>query len=289
NAEILLSGDSCYGACDLAQGQAETLGADMIIHYGHSNMLGETAIPVLYVDARVDFEARSLAEKALPLMGDWERIGLTATLQHAHKLEEVSEALQRSGLRTIIGSGSSRTSHDGQILGCDYTSAQSISDRVDGFLFIGAGRFHPLGLAATTGKPVIIADPYSMRAEKLDEKEVTRLAMRRMAAITAAREAKRIGILVSTKPGQLQMATARTLQRKISRRGGKTAIICLDEITPLKLGNFTESEAYINTACPRMALDGLPEIEKPLLTTTEAQVMLGERRWEEVWGHSYFE
>ncbi len=81
---------------------------------------------------------------------------------------------------------------------------------------------------------------------------------------------------------------ARSIRDRLRKKGKEAAIICLDEVTPLKLGNFTEAQAFINTACPRIAVDGLPDIAQPILTTVEAEIMLEERRWEEIWGRKYF-
>ena len=39
DAKIILSGDSCYGACDIALTQAQQLLMDLIVHYGHTSML----------------------------------------------------------------------------------------------------------------------------------------------------------------------------------------------------------------------------------------------------------
>ena len=288
DAEILISGDSCYGACDLATRQAEELGADLLVHYGHSGMSVKSSVPVIYVEVRVDFDPEALLVRALPLMEEWEKIGLAATVQHVHQLQKTAKALETHGKIPITGKGTGRTPHDGQILGCDYATAETISDEVDGFLFIGAGRFHPLGLAATTGKPVVVANPYLSTAEKMEESEIMRLAMRRMAAITAAKEAERYAIIVSTKPGQFQLSKARSLRDRLQKKGKTAAIICLDEISSLKLGNFTEAQAFIDTACPRIAVDGLPDTTQPILTTVEAEIMLEERRWEETWGRQYF-
>jgi len=133
-----------------------------------------------------------------------------------------------------------------------------------------------------------MANPYTSTAVRLGESEVMRLAMRRMAAITAAKEAERYGLVVSTKPGQLELSAARSLRDKLKKLGKTSVIICLDEISSLKLGNFSEIQAFVNTACPRIAVDGLPDTIQPILTTIEAEIMLGERRWEETWGRQYF-
>ena len=285
--EVLLTGDSCYGACDVAFRQAEALEADLIVHYGHSPMIPETRIPVLYVEARAEIEVTSLIESALPLIQDWKTVGLAATVQHVHQIGDVAETLRSRKISAVIGKGGGRTTHDGQVLGCDYRSAREVADEADGFLFIGGGRFHPLGLALATGKTVVAADPYTLSVTVFGEKELKRLAMQRMAAITAAKGAQRFGVLISTKPGQFDLSSAEAVCSKLEKQGREAAIICLDEVRPETLANFSEAEAFINTACPRIAVDGLSDLRKPILTVQEAYVLLGERRWEEVWGRSY--
>ena len=286
-AEVLLLGDSCYGGCDIAFRQAETLEADLLVHFGHSQLLPDTSVPVLYVDAKVNIDINSLIEGAVPLIRGWRSVGLTATVQHTHQLGEAAEALSRGGFHALIGPGGGRTPHDGQVLGCDYGPALAISAEVDGFIFIGGGRFHPLGLALATGKPVVAVDPYLSSVTEIGEEELRRLAMRRMAAITAAKGARRFGVIVSLKPGQFNLSEAESLCEKLESQGKEAAIISLDEVRAETLANFSEAEAFIDTACPRIAIDGIGDLRRPILTVEEAYVMLCERRWEETWSRSY--
>lgn len=288
NAEILLSGDSCYGACDLAVNAADSLDADLIVHYGHSDIFVKTSIPIIYVDARVEYPVEEILETVLSFINDWKVVGLTTTIQHAKQLPEVTETLKKADKIPVLGKSVSGT-YEGQILGCDYTAAQAIANQVDGFLFIGAGRFHPLGLASSTGKPVVLVNPYLQTASVLDEKEVMLFAKRRMAAINAAKAASKIGIVVSTKPGQFQLQIAKELRDKLASQGKEAELIVLDEVTAIKLRNFTEAEAFISTACPRIAIDGLADLENPFLSILEAEIMLGNKRWEKSWGISYIE
>lgn len=287
-AQVILSGDSCYGACDLATTQADAVDADLIIHYGHSPMLQTPGTPVLYIEARVVFDAEALIAQAVPYVKGWATIGLTATVQHVHKLDEIVGHLREAGHDSVIGGAGGRVSHDGQVLGCDYTTAVSIRDRVDGYIYIGAGTFHPIGLSISTGRPVVKANPYTMTAEPLDDRQVTRTAMKRMAAIEAAKKATRFAVIVSTKPGQQALEGALSIQATLEGAGREATVIALDEVGPIQLGNFTEAEAFVETACPRIALDGVPNIHKPLLTPAEALVAIGEMSWEELWGHNYF-
>ena len=48
----IVSADHCYGACDLAIDEAQILGADLIVHFGHSRMVKHENIPTLYIEAR---------------------------------------------------------------------------------------------------------------------------------------------------------------------------------------------------------------------------------------------
>jgi len=287
-AEIVISGDSCYGACDVAISQARALGAELLVHYGHNRMITETDPPIIYVEARMEYDAQALAQKALPLIRSWSRVGIAATVQGAHLLSDISDALKQSGVHVAVGEGVGGTPDDGQILGCDYTTALSVQGDVDGYLFVGAGRFHPIGLAISTGLPVALANPYTMKAEMLDDADVMRLAKKRMAQITGARRAKRLGVIVSLKPGQRRLELARSLKTRLEETGREAHIVAMDEVSAITLGNFTEAEAYINTACPRISLDGVADIKKPMLTPSEALVMLGDLRWEEAWGKAYF-
>jgi 2-(3-amino-3-carboxypropyl)histidine synthase len=282
-ADVIVSGDSCYGACDLASRQAEAMGADLIVHYGHSRMIPDSGVPAVYVEARMNMDAEALVEAAAQNLGGWKRIGLATTVQHVHQLGEVAEALRARGFTPLIGRGDAVTPYDGQVLGCHYSAATSLPDEVDGYLFIGGGRFHPIGLALTTGKPVITANPYNATVSLLDEGELMTLAKKRMAAITIAKAAKRVGVLVSLKPGQFDGAVT-GIAAKLEAKGVIAILIYLDEVRADTLNNFSEADAFIDTACPRIALDGVAGVEKPILTVPETLVTLGELSWEEAWG-----
>jgi len=287
NAEVILNGDSCYGACDLALSQAEIIEADLIVHYAHSKLLQSTPIPVIYIEAFMDFDLDVLIDKAIPHMKDWKNIGITGTIQHIHKLEDIAETLKGVGYNPIIPEGIEKIPYPGQVLGCDYTTAASISEQVDGYLFIGAGRFHPIGLTMTTGKPVVMANPYKMESETLPDSTIMQVAKKRMAAITAAKQASLYGIVVTMKPGQYRLTQAHDLQEKLVEQGKRGYIIFLNDAGSIQLGNFTEPEAFIITACPRLAIDGISNINRPLITVREALIMLEELRWEDVWGKNY--
>src|SRR5512138_3740437 len=75
---VIISGDPCYGACDLDLDSLRH--ADVLVHLGHAPV--DDRENVIFVPHRVDFDVRVL-EKALPLLGK-EPVGLVTTVQHAH-------------------------------------------------------------------------------------------------------------------------------------------------------------------------------------------------------------
>lgn len=286
-ATVMISGDSCYGACDLALRPAEVVGAELLVHYGHSPLPIDTELPVIYIEARVDIDVEDLVEQTLPLLEGWERVALSAPIQHTHQLREVAERLEEHGLRGLIGEAKGRATNAGQVLGCYYGAPLSVEEEVDSYLFIGGGRFHPLGLALSTGKPVIAFNPYNATVTVVSEEEVKKLAGRRYSEILAAREAERIGVVVSLKPGQYVLRGAEELVDRLKEKGYESFIIVTEEVRAEHLNNFVEIEAFVNTACPRVAVDGIAGLSRPMITLLEARLMLGDEDWETVWGSRY--
>jgi len=270
-AEVIISGDPCFGACDLDLILAGEV--DLMLHLGHAE-LGEGDGKTIFLEARMDCSLSSAAKKAVSALRE-RRVGLATTIQHAHKLEEALKALQEEGIEGIIGPAGGRISRPGQVLGCCYSSVRALD--VEEYLFLGTGSFHPLGIALATGKRVVTIDPLT---EEVSEIDVDPLLRRRHAAICRAEEAKRFAVLVSKKPGQSRMALARQLKARGEASGLEMLLVYLDNIEPDRLINLGV-EAAVSTACPRVALDDAAKYTVPILTPPEFEVLLGERGWED--------
>ncbi len=282
----IVSSDPCYGACDLPISEAKLLGAGLIIHYGHSPMTLSTELPVVYIEARAKISIKEVLKKALPILESWNKIGLVTTVQHIHKLDETKKMLEIAGKNVFVGNADS-TKHPGQVIGCDFGNAQAVSEDVEAFLFVGGGRFHAIGVALTTGKPTIIADPYEELAYPIND-EARRVIMQRWGNISEAKEAKSFGILISLKSGQMRLRAALEIKEKLERNGWKATLLALREVTPSALMQFPTLDAFVNTACPRLSLDDAPNYSKPLLYLNEALVLLGEMTWEEMLRRGWF-
>ena len=256
--DVVIDCESCYGGCDLAVNEARALGCDKIIHFGHSKLI-ETDILVEYKEIREKIE--------IPLdkiIIKEKRIGLVSTLQFIDYLDKIKEFLEKNGKTIRIGKGKS---YAGQILGCDSSAAKTIEKEVDAFLYIGSGNFHPLGLALQTDKPVYFFNVEKNKMEDLKQLK-EKFLKQKYATIAMAKDAKTFGILVSVKPGQMNLKLAKEIKNKLESKGKKAYILVFNEIKPEKLEGL-ELDCCINTACLRIAIDNRTDFKKPILNPDE--------------------
>ncbi|CAI1492310.1 2-(3-amino-3-carboxypropyl)histidine synthase [Thermococcus nautili] len=270
---VILHGEINYGACDPADSDAKRLGCDALIHLGHSYMRLNLEVPTIFVPAFAKVELVPALEKNIEEIRKLgRRIALVTTAQHVHRLDEAREFLEENGFEVLIGKGDSRVSWPGQVLGCNFSSAKV---EADGVLFIGAGYFHPLGVALAVKKPTLAINPYSGDALWMD-KEAERLVRKRWAQIAKAMDAKSFGVVVSTKKGQLRLAEARWVVELLREHGREARLIAMDHISYSKLEGFP-FDAYVVVACPRVPIDDYENWRKPVLTPREVELLLGLR------------
>ena len=280
-ADVFVSASPAWGACDLSLDAAARLKADLLVHYGHNEFLrdGSNGIPVVYIPAKSRHEIIPVVEKALPLL-EGTRIGLATVVQHLHTLPETTRFLESKGFR-VQQPGRGPWAHEtGQVLGCDYFGLKRIEPEVDSFLVIGS-YFHALGASLSIQKPTILADPYDGTVRLLDQ-DRARIIRQRYAMVEKARQANNFGIIVSTKPGQSNPTIALNIQHQLEENGKKAVILYADEVVPEKLLDFTDIEAFVDTACPRLALDDPERFSKPIVTRDEIMVAIGAWTWEQL-------
>jgi 2-(3-amino-3-carboxypropyl)histidine synthase len=173
-------------------------------------------------------------------------IGLVTTAQFVEDLQEIKKRLESVGKKVVISPG---RPNPGQVLGCDAGAAKD----ADAYVYIGTGRFHATKVAAETGKPVFMAHPKG-GIERLPEGDAMKLAKMRAARLHKLKEAKTVGIMVSTKPGQSRMKQALELKKDMEREGKEAFIVVANELRPEYLLGY-KVDVWVNTACPRIAED----------------------------------
>jgi 2-(3-amino-3-carboxypropyl)histidine synthase len=272
--EVIISGDPCFGACDLDRTLLEYV--DILFHFGHAE-LGDLKLSdkIYFIEARSAVDVRPVVEKAV-LELEGKRVGLITTVQHVHKLPEACAVLRAEGRTCVIGRGDKRIAYPGQVLGCNFSAARA--EECDEYLYIGSGDFHPLGVALSTKKRVLAADPFSGEVREVDPSKILR---QRSAVIAKSLDVKVFGIIVSSKSGQTRLELASALKKRAEKHGKEAFLILIDLVTPDQLLQF-KVDAFVNTACPRLAIDEVGRFPSPMLTPQEFEIVLGEREWDKL-------
>jgi 2-(3-amino-3-carboxypropyl)histidine synthase len=154
-----------------------------------------------------------------------------------------------------------------------------IEDKVDCFVVLG-NRFHGMGAVLSTNKPVILLDVYNNDISELSGFR-NKILKQRAIAIEKFRQAKNIGIIIEIKPGQRFFPPDYILE-KLKERGRNVMMITMNELSPDKIMNFSNIDAFLELACPRIAIDDFAKYPKTIITLKEALVALGIVSWEEI-------
>ncbi|MBE6492833.1 MULTISPECIES: diphthamide biosynthesis enzyme Dph2 [unclassified Methanobrevibacter] len=274
DATVIISGDPCFGACDVSDYKMKG-SVDLIVHYGHTPLPLKYEVPTIFVEAFAKIDLKKDLEKCLDALKDYSKVALVTTTQHLHLLNEIRDYLEDNGKEVVLGS--SKSTRKGQVLGCNFSSIKDLDAEI--FLFIGSGNFHPLGINLFSNTPVLALDPYNNELRRMDE-YADRILRIRFARITKARSAEKWGIIVSSKEGQYRMKLAKETKKLLEENGMEAYIILVDNVNPDVLLPYLELDAFVVSACPRIAIDDSQMYKKPLLTPQELEIVLNKREWE---------
>ena len=280
SAQVIISADPCYGSCDLATSEASVLGADLIVHLGHSGASAATNDKCLFIEARSSLNVATVVNKVVAELKDERVIGLAAVVQHIDGLQETKKTLERAGKTVLIGRKVGALKYDGQILGCQFGTVESISPNVDAFVVIAGGDFHGLGVRIATGKRTLVCDPFQNQVRDMEE-PAKRFLRRRYGAIESFKAIRRTGILIGLKTGQFNPTKAEEMKRILEKRGHECVLLAMREIDPSVLENFSDIEGFVNTGCPRISLDDQERFRRPVLNPEEVMIATGLKRWED--------
>jgi 2-(3-amino-3-carboxypropyl)histidine synthase len=188
----------------------------------------------MHVHAKSNIDIRLPEEKLkeLPKV----RWGVVTTIQHAHKIGDVLQQLKTA----ILG---------GQVLGCNASEAEKIKDKVDAWLFVGSGEFHPVQVQLKTGQPVWLWNPVTKELGELPKERAELWKKRKQGQLSKFLHAKRVGVIVSTKIGQKNLVRAMELTKKKDK---EYYLFACDELDMAQFENFPFIDFWVNTACPRI-------------------------------------
>ena len=248
--DCIICCEPTYGACDLRDEEARRLGCDAILHIGHSSLGLKSKLPVIYWEYLYEIDPVPVLRKEIRKLKNFKKIGLITSLQFVKTLERVKRFLEDEGKEVYMKKS---LKYPGQVLGCDTRAAKDLENKVDCFLYVGAGKFHPIGVALRVRKPVLCLDLEKKSIYDL-EKEKKRWLKLKAWYESKLKEAKRVGIIISWKKGQNRINEARKLKKNLERKGKEVYILAFDRVTLDKLSGL-KIDYWINLACPRLEED----------------------------------
>ena len=284
SVEVLILGDVTYGACCIDDFTAQKLGADLLIHYGHSCLVpvNVTKIKVVYVFVEISFNERHLIDCVKKHFPADTRMVLMGTIQFTSVIHKAAAELTAHYSHCTIPQAKPLSA--GETLGC----TSPVFHDTDVLVFVADGRFHLE--AAMIRNPAIKSyryDPYG-KCLTFEEYEVEKMKSIRYAAIEQARSAQTFGLVLGTLGRQGSPPIFRRLQKLVRARGKRIIPFLMAEINPTKLELIDKVDCWIQIACPRLSIDWSGGFGKPILTPYEAEVALHETEWQDVYPMDFY-
>lgn len=257
--ELLLWGETCFGACDLCDVELKHLNIDLIVHYGHEELpYAKPELPSIFVPAyyKPDNEHLTLIKEDIEkiLKGyNNTNIVITTTIQFKKMLKDYNPVI---------------------ILGCRANIDTGKEKEINNILYIGTGMFHPLMLSYKFKKPVDIYNPVNRKFSKITKDEIHKFIKKRIGAVSKLllNPPKKIGVVLSTKKGQCRVNIFNKIIELLKENNINYLPILLNNISPNYL--IYDVDAYVICACPRIVLDDYLTYKKPLLTPKEFEMYI---------------
>ncbi|MDV3278251.1 MAG: diphthamide synthesis protein [Nitrososphaerales archaeon] len=267
----ILAGDTCFGICDTVDDDVPKLQADMALHIGHNATVQTVGDFTYLIDAVDDVKFDGVAEKAAKMLCGYHRLGLVTFSQHMQELDRVKAIFEDGGFEVSLGKKNNLLM-DSQVFGCDFSTIYPLRDSVDAFCFLGESEFHAVGVALATGKPTFMLDPYLDEVVSMEEAAGER-RKRAVLAVYKALDARVFGVITGMKEGQRMLGRSRWISQRLEMHGRKVVQLALRDITPERLAPHREIEAFVQTACPRISVDGFT-FDRPVLSIPQADALV---------------
>jgi diphthamide biosynthesis enzyme Dph1/Dph2-like protein len=166
-----------------------------------------------------------------------ENIALVYSVQYKKQAENIKEIFSENHIITKFG----------QILGCSKPAIPKVTQAI---LLIGEGKFHALSLAYETKLPIYI---YNTKLEKISAEELNKFEKSQKGSYINFLDSKKVGIMISTKPGQENMEKALALKKELKTK--QNYLFIANNIDTSEFENFPEIQSWVNTACPRIDMN----------------------------------
>mmetsp|Transcript_6402 Transcript_6402/g.9061 ORF Transcript_6402/g.9061 Transcript_6402/m.9061 type:complete len:429 (-) Transcript_6402:385-1671(-) len=274
---VSVLGDVTYGACCVDDLGAKALGAQLLLHYGHSCLvpLQHTAVPCLYVFVEIRIDVQHLVDCVCETIPESTPVCLLGTVQFRNALVEAAPIFNERNRPSVIPQA--KPLSPGEVLGCTSPKLDAYPNSV--VVFCADGRFHlESTMISNPNHKFLRYDPYSklLTVEKYDTIKMKSI---RHDAIQKARNAKIFGVVLGTLGRQGNPAILQNIRSLLTKHNKRSFIMLLSEVTPAKLSSIPKPDAWVQIACPRLSVDWGHFFNVPVLSSYELHVCLEETEW----------
>ncbi|XP_077167751.1 2-(3-amino-3-carboxypropyl)histidine synthase subunit 1 isoform X2 [Paroedura picta] len=284
-ADAVVMGDVTYGACCVNDFTARALGADFLVHYGHSCLIPidpTSGVKMLYVFVDIKIDTAHFVETLRFNFPARSTLALVSTVQFVSALQAATRELSAD---YTICTPQCKPLSPGEILGC---TSPRLAEGTEAIVYLGDGRFHLESvMIANPGIPAYRYDPYS-KVFSQEHYDHERMQGSRKEAIRRASQASKWGLILGTLGRQGSPAILQHLEASLRALKRCFIRLLLSEIFPGKLQLFPDVEAWVQVACPRLSIDWGEAFNKPLLTPYEAAVALQQVAWQETYPMDFY-
>jgi 2-(3-amino-3-carboxypropyl)histidine synthase len=222
---------------------------------------------VVHVPAKLNADI-DLPDEYLDSLPD--TVAVFTTIQLIDNLESFVEQIEASGTETkVLKTGHTR--NEGQVLGCNVQPWQEYSEvDFDDFAYIGDGMFHPRALLwKNENKNVYGHNPFNETNYVIDDEEIGDIRQKYHAAVSTFHMEDQIGVLVTTKPGQMMLQRAFDLEDEYP---DKEFYYFIDNTIDFSmLDDFNFVDCWVNTACPRISFEDSIKMEAPIVNLEDVK------------------
>jgi len=194
-------------------------------------------IPAVQKNLEIRLEKNQVAK--LP-----KKIFLAYSIQYRDLADNIAEQLKQQGIKI---------QKKQQVLGC----SKILNKNNLPILLISTGRFHADNLMLQTPILYVLEEN---RIIRIPQAEIDSLKARKQTALIKFLKAEKIGILVSTKPGQEKLNKALKLKKHLeNQKSPKQAYIFMSNNIDIRQFENFNIDSWVNTACKGLAMDS-PDI-----------------------------
>lgn len=265
-SECIILADIVFGACCVEDLTADELNLDLLVHYGHSCLIpiNETCMKTLYVFVDISININNLVDTLIYNFPDHTLpIALVSTIQFVEGIYKAKQILHDKGFTNfVIPQAKPRTS--GELLGCTspvipYPVIISVSD----------GRFHlEAAMIQNPTAKFFRYDPYMNKifTEVYDLEEMKK---NRGKSIEGLKNANYIGLIMGTLGRQGSVHVLEQLKKICREAGKKFSVFLMSDVCQEAIDKYPGIDAWVEIACPRLAIDWGSEFSKPMLNPYE--------------------